>query len=89
MTTTEIVIRLQLELPPGMSLMVPPVAGESLAYRIPIAAKKLGMGSSKVSELVARGDIASIKADGVRLITDEALRDYLARLAGGGDAPAA
>lgn len=83
---TEIVIRLQLQLPAGMSLMAAPVQDEPLAYRIPAAAKLLGIGKSKLYELIARGAIESIKDGNVRLIPAGAVRAYLARQAGGSDA---
>lgn len=77
----EIVIRLQLELPPGMTLTAAAPTHEALAYRIPEAAVKLGIGKSKVAELVARGEIASVKVDnGSRLILADSLRAYLASL---------
>lgn len=83
----EIVIRLQLQLPPGMTLTAVAPAVEQLAYRIPEAAGKLGIGQTKVRELVARGEIASVKVDdGARLIPADALTAYLARLRQGGDA---
>jgi excisionase family DNA binding protein len=85
----EIVIRLQLELPPGMSLMAAPVTDEPLAYRVPAVAELLGLGKSKVYELIAQGSIESIKDGGTRLIPAHAVRAYLARQAGDGDVPAA
>lgn len=84
----EIVIRLQLELPSGMSLMAAPVPDEPLAYRVPAAAQLLGIGKSKVYELIAQGAIESIKDGNVRLIPAYAVRAYMARQAGGGDAKA-
>jgi len=84
---TEIVIRLQLELPPGMTLTAVTAKDAPLAYRIPDAAKKLGMGTSKLAELVARGEVDSVKVDsGMRLIPADALSAYLARLRANGDA---
>lgn len=85
----EIVIRLRLELPPGMSLMAAPVPDEPLAYRVPAVAVLLGIGRSKLNELIAQGAIESKKDGGVRLIPAHAVRAYLARQAGGGDVPAA
>jgi hypothetical protein len=37
-------------------------------------------------EIVLRGDIDSLKIDGARRITREAIDAYVARLAGGGEA---
>jgi hypothetical protein len=85
----EIVIRLQLELPPGMSLTTTPVPDEQLGYRVPAAAAMLGIGPTKLRELIARGDIESIKVDAARIIPAGAMRAFMARQAGGGDAPAA
>ena len=84
----EIVIRLQLELPPGMSLMAAPAQDEVLGYRVPAAAAMLGIGPTKLRELIARGDVESIKIDGARVIPGGAIRAYMARQAGGGDAKA-
>lgn len=85
----EIVIRLRLELPPGMSLMAAPVQDEPLAYRVPAAAEMLGIGRSKLNELIARGAIESIKDGNTRLIPAGAVRAFLAGQAGDGDVPAA
>lgn len=63
--------------------------GERLLYRVPEAAKMLGIGESKMWELLARGEIRGVKIDGARRIPREAIEAYVARLAGGGDAPAA
>jgi hypothetical protein len=82
----EIVIRLRLELPPGMSLMAAPVPDEPLGYRVPAAAAMLGIGPTKLHELIARGDVASIKIDAARVIPAAALRAYIARRAGDGNA---
>lgn len=84
----EIVIRLQLELPPGMSLMAAPVADEPRAYRVAAAAERLGMSESKLRELIARGSIESSKDGNMRMIPADAMRAYLARQAGDGDAKA-
>lgn len=90
----EIVIRLQLELPPGLSLMATPVQDEPLAYRIPAAAELIGIGQSKLRELIARElaapgtGIESVSVDGARRIPAHALRAYMARQAGGDHAKA-
>ncbi|HEY7325287.1 MAG TPA: helix-turn-helix domain-containing protein [Streptosporangiaceae bacterium] len=84
----EIVIRLQLELPPGMSLMAAPAADEPRAYRTAAAAELLGISKSKVCELIAQGAIESKKDGNMRLIPDHAIRAYLASQAGDGDAKA-
>ncbi len=87
--SVEVVIRLRIELPPGMSLMAAPVTDEPRAYRVPAAAELLGIGKSKLNELIAQGAIESKKDGNVRLIPADALRAYMARQAGGGDVPAA
>ncbi len=63
--------------------------GERLLFRVGEAAEMLGIGRSKTWELVARGDLESLKIDGSRRITRSAIEAYVERLAGGGDAPAA
>lgn len=57
-----------------------------ILYRVPEAAQKLAISESKLWELLARGDIESVKIDGSRRISPGALDAYVARLAGGGDA---
>jgi len=59
--------------------------GERLLYRVGEAAEMLGISRSKAWELVARGEIDSVKIDGARRIAPTALKAYVARL-GGGDA---
>jgi excisionase family DNA binding protein len=60
---------------------------EPLLYRVPEAAKLLSLGASKTWELVARGEIESIKIDGARRVPRAAIERYIRRLAeGGGDA---
>ena len=54
-----------------------------ILYRVPEAAQKLAISESKLWELLARGDIQSVKIDGSRRITPGALDAYVARLAGG------
>ena len=50
------------------------------------AAHALGIGRSKLYELMARGAIASVRLDGSRRLTPSALADYVHRLeAGVGD----
>lgn len=50
----------------------------------------LGLGKSKVWELIARNELESVKIDGARRVPAEAVADYVRRLReGGGDVPAA
>jgi excisionase family DNA binding protein len=53
-----------------------------LLFRVNEAAQKLSISKSKMWELLARGDIESVKIDGARRITPAALDAYVARLAG-------
>ena len=86
----EIVIRLQIQLPPGMSLITTPTPDEPLTCSVSEAATKLGIGRSKLNELIARGDIESIKVDSSRRIPRTAIAAYVQQRAeSGGDAPAA
>lgn len=63
--------------------------GEQLLYRVRETARVLALGESKVWELVARGEIESLKIDGARRISRQAIERYIASLESGGDAPAA
>jgi len=84
----EIVVRLQLEYPPG--LVSPPVvvADQPLLYKVPEAARLLAIGESAVYDLIARGEIESVKVGGSRRITRSGIEAYVNRLLGGGDATA-
>ena len=54
-----------------------------ILYRVTEAAQKLAISESKLWELLARGDIQSVKIDGSRGDPPGALDAYVARLAGG------
>jgi excisionase family DNA binding protein len=56
---------------------------DQMLFRVPEAARKLTISESKMWELLARGEIKSVKIDGSRRITPAALDAYLERLAGG------
>jgi excisionase family DNA binding protein len=58
-------------------------AGQML-YRVPEAAEKLAISTSKMWELLARGEIASVKIDGSRRVTPGALEEYIAKQATAG-----
>ena len=61
--------------------------GDRLLYRVPEAARMLGLGPSKTWELIARGEIESVKIDGARRIPREAIETYVRQLREvGGDA---
>jgi excisionase family DNA binding protein len=58
-----------------------------LLYRVREAAAMLGLGESKLWELLARGEIESVKIDGARRIPREAIETYVRQLREvGGDA---
>jgi hypothetical protein len=59
-----------------------PADADPLLYRVPEAALKLAIGESKMWELLARGEVESLKIDGARRITPAALEAYIARRAG-------
>lgn len=63
--------------------------GERLLYRVGEAAQILAVSRSRMWEIVLRGDIDSLKLDGSRRITRNAIEAYVTKLAGGGDGPAA
>jgi excisionase family DNA binding protein len=44
------------------------------------AAARLNVSRTKVYELMARGDLESVRVDGCRRVPVEALRDYITRL---------
>ena len=52
-----------------------------LLYRDPEAARLLSLGASKTWELIARGELESVKIDGARRVPREAIEAYVARLA--------
>lgn len=78
----EIVIRVVLEYPPDRG--APPggavTAEQPLLYRVAEAAKMLAIGESALSELIARGDIESVKIGASRRITRDGLEAYVRRL---------
>lgn len=53
--------------------------GERLLYRVGEAAEMLGICRSKAWELVARGDLESLKIDGSRRVTRQAIEAYVER----------
>jgi excisionase family DNA binding protein len=56
------------------------MASERLLYRVPEAAESLGLSRAKVNQLIAKGDLASIKIDGARRIPSDDLRGFVDRL---------
>lgn len=62
--------------------------GDRLLYRPKEAAAVLAISLARLYELLAAGEIASIKLGASRRITRTELEAYVARLAGGGDAAA-
>lgn len=53
------------------------VSVEKLLYSVREGAAVIGTGKSKMWELVSRGDIESVKVDGLRKIPADALRAYV------------
>jgi excisionase family DNA binding protein len=53
---------------------------EPLAVDIPGACRLTGLGRTQIYELVSSGKLRSCKVGRRRIITVEAIRDYLARL---------
>lgn len=51
-----------------------------LLYRVPEAAELIGVGRSRLYELLASGDIASVRVGRSRLIPADALESFAARL---------
>ena len=49
-------------------------------YRVEEVAETLGMGRSKVFDLIRSGRLASVKEGGMRCVTEEAIRDYVRKL---------
>jgi excisionase family DNA binding protein len=49
-------------------------------YRVEEVAEVLGMGRSKVFDLIRSGRLASVKEGGMRRVTEEAIRDYVRKL---------
>jgi excisionase family DNA binding protein len=83
--TREIVVRLQLEYPPGQAPgpTAAAVADQPLLYRVPEVARLLAIGESAVNELIARGEIESVKIGSSRRITRAGVETYVRRLARG------
>jgi excisionase family DNA binding protein len=61
-----------------MDETVSPVA--KLLFRPKEAAQRLGLGRTKVYELMASGELRSVKIGGARRISATALADFVARL---------
>jgi len=49
------------------------------AYRAPEAATKLGISEREVKRRIANGELGSIKVGRARLVTQDAIADFLAR----------
>ena len=82
----EIVVRIMLEYPPDRRArpVVAVTADQPLLYRVTEAAKLLAIGVSAVNELIACGDIESVKIGASRRITRDGLEAYVRRLAAEG-----
>ena len=53
---------------------------EKLLYRPKEAAKVLGIGRTRIFDLIRSGELRSLKRNGYRFITADALRDYVRQL---------
>jgi len=42
------------------------------------AGDRLGLGKTKIYELIARGELASLKIDGARRVSEHAIQDFIA-----------
>jgi excisionase family DNA binding protein len=80
--TREIVVRIQLEYPADRETQpaVAVTADQPLLYRVAEAAKLLAIGVSAVNELIACGDLESVKIGASRRIPHEDLVAYVKRL---------
>ena len=52
---------------------------DRLTVRVPIAMEMLGIGKTKIFELIASGEIETIRVGKSRLIVVQGLRDFIAR----------
>jgi excisionase family DNA binding protein len=89
--TREIVVRLQLEYPPGQ-VSEPAdavVADQPLLYKVGDAARLLAVGVSAVNELIARGEIESVKIGAARRVTRAGVMEFVRRRLAEGDGDAA
>jgi len=64
-----------------------PEAPTRLMHRVEAAARILDLSRSRVFELVATGELPSVKIGGSRRITQTALEDFVARLTTADDTP--
>jgi len=82
---TEVVVRLQLEYPSGLAPEPSAVitADMPLLYKICDAARLLAVGESAIYELIAQGELESVKIGASRRITRAGIEAYVRRIAGG------
>jgi excisionase family DNA binding protein len=82
---TEVVVRLRLEYPPGgpSQVVTAPADNQPLLYRVRDAANLLAISETVLYDLIARGEVESLKIGGSRRITRAALEAYIAKQAGG------
>ena len=52
-------------------------------WKVADVAARLGIGKSKTWELIARDEIKSVKIDGSRRVSEQAIRAYIRQLEGG------
>lgn len=53
---------------------------EPRLHRIPAVQERLGVGRSKVFDLFDSGELRSVKVGKCRLVSESAIRDFIARL---------
>lgn len=85
----EIVVRIVLEYPADRATQAADAAAADrpLLYRVDDAAKLLAIGVSTVHDLIARGEIESVKIGASRRITRDSLEAYVKYLSWSGAAP--
>jgi excisionase family DNA binding protein len=82
----EIVVRIQLEYPPGWPPAESAVPdGRPLLCTIDEAATLLSVGKSMVNELIARNELESVKMGASRRVTRAGIEAYVKRLIKEGD----
>lgn len=59
--------------------MIADVALAKIAYRIPEAGAVMGVSERTVYRLIEQGEISTCKVNGVTVVSDATLRDYIRR----------
>ncbi|WML61905.1 excisionase family DNA-binding protein [Rhodococcus sp. AH-ZY2] len=53
---------------------------EARLHKLPAAQERLGIGRSKIFELIASGELRSVKIGRTRLVPESALTEFIAKL---------